>query len=182
MTDPAAPSTAQDTIEIARRKLQTLALNPLVDEAFKQYEETVATLQRELTEARADIADLLPRMDADAITISNMARELEAVRAHVNALADDRNEAFEQLLAKRRECDRHLDRLADAERRLGAAVQVRHEAISRLTVLVEAFPGECRFDHHGFCQEHLVTNPCEIEQGRRFLSAALDALAQGEPR
>jgi hypothetical protein len=49
-----------------------------------------------------------------------------------------------------------------------------NQAIARLTVIVDAFDGECRLDHHGFCQEHLVTKPCEILEARRFLALASD--------
>ena len=48
---------------------------------------------------------------------------------------------------------------------------INGEAVARLTVIVEAFDGECRLDHHGFCQEHLVTKPCEILEARRFLAS-----------
>jgi hypothetical protein len=46
-----------------------------------------------------------------------------------------------------------------------------NQAIARLSVIVEAFAGDCRLDHHGFCQEHLVTKPCEILEARRFLAS-----------
>jgi hypothetical protein len=49
-----------------------------------------------------------------------------------------------------------------------------NQAIARLSVIVEAFDGDCRLDHHGFCQEHLVTKPCEILEARRFLALASD--------
>jgi hypothetical protein len=49
-----------------------------------------------------------------------------------------------------------------------------NEAIARLSVIVDAFDGDCRLDHHGFCQEHLVTKPCEILEARRFLALASD--------
>jgi hypothetical protein len=49
-----------------------------------------------------------------------------------------------------------------------------NQAIARLTVIVDAFDGECRLDHHGFCQEHLLTKPCEILEARRFLALASD--------
>jgi hypothetical protein len=47
---------------------------------------------------------------------------------------------------------------------------VKNDAIAHLTVLIEVFDGECRFDHNDFCQQHYFASPCEVAKTRNFLS------------
>ena|SRR5215467_13863604 len=57
------------------------------------YEKEIDKLRAENERLRVEVADLLPGMDADAMTISNLAREIERLRAalekHHDLLSDE---------------------------------------------------------------------------------------------
>lgn len=43
------------------------------------------------------------------------------------------------------------------------------QAKKLLRVFVDFMDLDCRLDHHGLCQEHLITMPCEVMLARKFL-------------
>ena len=65
-----------------------------------------------------------------------------------------------------------IDRAATAEARAGALAAV-------LTDLIESEPEPCRLDHHGYCQEHFLSQPCVVAAARAALAAAGDGAKGG---
>ena len=113
------------------------------------------------------IAALLLETDANAI-----------VAAHNAALAADQREAEVNEWATRAlTAEAALDEVAamgdafEGLQRREAALQREVETLrAALEPLAEHFDGECRFDHHGYCQAHLVDKPCSVAAARAALT------------
>lgn len=61
------------------------------------------------------------------------------------------------------------------ERAEAEATELREENARLREALAGVIDGEpCRFDHHGYCQAHYATNPCEMAFARAALGENTD--------
>jgi hypothetical protein len=48
---------------------------------------------------------------------------------------------------------------------------VLRDALKHLQKFLDINEGECRFDHHGYCQTHYVDKPCMVAEAREFMAS-----------